>query len=307
MTYASLRFARPFMAIAVVAFIAAGCSDDDDDDAVFVDPNQGNIQVFATDAPPELDRLNSVQVSVQRIDAIGGVATSTVATLYDSDVSGIQTFDLVPLRAGNQALIASGTASIGSYDAVRIFFSDIEVQYQTPAGVRTYSTNNGTLVWGGEQQGGVDVAVFSLIDPVDLTSGENEQLLVDFDLAESLDVTGPTSDPTSMTFTPIGRARDLTPETGRLAGVVRFDNGTDATTDDTPVNNANVVLRSNAEVVATTKTDSSGTYVIEGLDAGSYLLVVTDPANTQRTIESNVEVNTSQTTTNDVLLTTPAN
>lgn len=303
MTNGSFRFARPILAIALVGFIAAGCDDDDDDDdVVFADPTQGSLQVFATDAPPELDRLNAVLLSIQRIEAIGGVTTSTVP-IFDSNISGIQQVDLVPLRAGNRALLTSSSIPVGSYDRIRVFFSDIEVRYQTPAGLETFSTNNGNLTFGGEQENGVDFVELALPEAVVVDSLENEQVLLDFDLAESLDVVGPTDDPTSITFTPVGRARDITNESGSLAGVVTTDAGTATTADDTPVNNASVVLRQNGEVVATTKTDAGGVYVIEGLDAGTYLLVVTDPGDTTRTIETNTTVNTSQRTTADVLLT----
>lgn len=310
MTNGPFRLIRPFLALAVVAFVAAGCSDDDDDD-VAGPGSQGNMQIFATDAPPELDRLRNVIVSIQRIEAIGAVSTggvSNVVPLYDAGVSGVQEVDLLPLKGGAREQIASGPVPPDLYDRVRVFFSDIEVRYETTNGVKEYSTNNGDLIFGGDQQQGVDFVEFDLPDPgVDVDVGENEAIILDFDLAESLDLQGATDNPTTITFTPTGQARSLTSDSGALAGVVRTDAGTPAQPgDDTPVQFADVSLRQNSVVVANTRSDAGGVYLIEGVEPGQYELVVTDPDDANDQFLSDININDGQTTTADALLSSTA-
>jgi len=303
------RFSRPLLAIAMVGFIAAGCSDDDDDDGGGgTGVTQGNLQVFATDAPPELDRLQSVELSIQRVEAISAVATgqtTNTAILYDASLFGVNTIDLMQLKGGVRALIGSGPAEPGLYDRVRVFFSDIAIDYNTPGGTERFSTNDGSLIYGGDQEQGVDFVEFELPDPgVDLDVGENEDILLDFDLAQSIDVQGDPTDPTTITFTPIGQARELTASSGSIQGVVRTDADTSNTTaDDTPVANADVTLRQSGVVVARTITDAGGVYVIEGLDAGQYDLLAVDTEDPTRQFQSDVNVNASQATTADALLT----
>jgi hypothetical protein len=309
-TNGPFRLIRPFLALAVVAFVAAGCSDDDDDD-VSGPGSQGNLQVFATDAPPELDRLRNVIVSIQRIEAIGAVSTggvSNVVPLYDASISGVKEVDLLPLKGGAREQLASGPVPPDLYDRVRVFFSDIEVRYETTNGVEEFSTNNGDLIFGGDQQQGVDFVEFDLPDPgVDVDVGESEQILLDFDLAESLDLQGATDDPTTITFTPTGQARTLTSDSGALAGVVRTDASTPAQPgDDTPVQFADVSLRQNNTVVANTRSDAGGVYLIEGVEPGQYELVVTDPDDANDQFLSDININDGQTTTADALLSSTA-
>ncbi|MCO5171788.1 MAG: DUF4382 domain-containing protein [Planctomycetes bacterium] len=296
---------------ALVVLVAAGaftvgCSDRRSRRFVG-DPERGRVDLFLTDAPPQLERLRAVNVFIERIDAIGvidtAVATPITAPVFLAPEGQPRQVDLLPLRGGQREHLVSGDLPRGTYQTARVFLRDVAVRYETPFGEETYSTEDGRLTIAGAQQEG-ERWYFDISMPdggVEVDPARTESIVMDFDLFESLDVQGDVEAPTAMTFTPVVRVRPLTGAfTGSVAGVVRTDRGTTDPQDDQPVANARVALLRDGQVIARTKTDAQGAYVIEGLEAGPYLLQADAPGVQQA--QTDLDVNEGQRTTQDVLL-----
>ncbi|MCO5171787.1 MAG: DUF4382 domain-containing protein [Planctomycetes bacterium] len=289
-----------------------GCTDTKRRTTFVEDPERGRFDVWVTDAPPQLDRLRQVNVFFERVDAIGFVDTATEATTIDvpfilAPEDTPTQVDLLPLRGGQRQLVGSGNVPRGTYQTFRVYFSEVEVIYNTTFGDETFSTGNGRLTVSGAEQEG-ELYVFELTAPdgaVMIEPGQVVPLLVDVDLFESLDVTGDATAPTAMTFTPTARLRRLDGPTGTgsISGQVRSDRGTPTEFgDDAPVENAIIQLQRQAdeEIVASTKTDGAGVYVIEGLAPGAYTMIVSAEGVTAQELQ--VNVNEGQRTTQDVVL-----
>ncbi|MCW8138504.1 MAG: carboxypeptidase regulatory-like domain-containing protein [Planctomycetota bacterium] len=302
------RFVSALVVLVAAGTFAAGCSSDRRRRTV-TDPERGRIDLFITDAPPQLDRLRAVNVSIERIDAIGvidtAVGTPVTAPMFLAPQGQATSIDLLPLRGGQRHQLATGDIPRGVYNAARVYLRDVEVRYDTPFGEESYSTTDGRLTIAGAQPE-ADLWFFDVELPggVEVQPGQTTPILIDVDLFESLDVQGDLEAPTAMTFTPIARVRPLTAEFGgSIAGVVRTDRGTTDTQDDQPLANASVTARRDGAVVARTKTDAQGVYVLEGLAAGPYAIEADAPG--VEPTQTDVNVNEGQRTTQDLLLAEP--
>lgn len=292
----------------VVGPLAAGCSDDDDDDVFFgPPPQQGQLEVFIADAPPIFDQLEAVDLTITRVEAVGFVGTGTTTETVVPLFVGNTTVDLLPLRGGQRQLIAQSNVPVGTYDRIRLYIPQAEVDYEVAGTTETFSTNNGLLTLSGVDTTTVPGTAILEVDlpdgGVQVDQGEIEQVLIDLDVEESLDLQPNATDPANMTFTPVGRVRVLADNTtgGSVRGIVQSNAGTaGSTADDTPINNAKVTLLDNTTEVAVTRTDSQGAYVIEGVPAGDYELQVDADGFTSQTIPTTITA--GQQTTTDVLL-----
>ncbi len=301
------RFATVLLTAAAVGTFTAGCSDDDDDDVFFTPTQQGQLEVYIADAPPEFDQLDAVNMTITRVEAIGLVGSGATTTTTVPLFAGSRQVNLLPLRGGQRELIGQAAVPVGTYDRIRVFFSDASVDYDINGTSQTFSSNNGNLTVAGvdatSSPGSFILDLDMPDDGVQVDAGETEQVLVDIDIDESLDLQPNATDPTSIVFTPTGRVRELADTTtgGSVRGVVRNDAGTAGNTgDDTPINNALVTLSQNGQVVAATRTDAQGAYVIDSVEAGDYQLEA--QANNATTNQINVTVQAGQDTTQDVTL-----
>lgn len=301
------RFASVILTAAVGVF-AAGCSDDDDDDVFSAAPaDQGALEVYLTDAPPEFDQLQAVNMTITRVEAVSAVGTGATTGAVTPLFVGSRDVDLLPLKGGQRELIGQGNVPAGTYETIRVYFSDASVDYDVGGTTQTFSSDNGQLnVAGVDDTTAPGQFILDLDlpgDGVQVANGETEQVLIDIDVQESLDLQPNATDPNEITFTPQARVRELADNTtgGSLRGVVRSDAGTpDDTTDDSVVNNALVTLLDGQEVVARTRTDAQGVYLIDSVEAGQYQLTVEAPDAVAA--QTDVEIVAGQQTTQDVLL-----
>lgn len=304
------RFASVLLTAVAVGPFVAGCSDDDDDDVAGPPVQQGNLEVFIADAPPEFDQLEAVNMTITRIEAVSAVGTGATSGTVVPLFVGSRQVDLLPLRGGQRELIADGNVPVGTYETIRVFFNEASVDYDVGGTTETFSTTNGNLDLAGVDTTTVPGTAILEVDlpngGIQVDQGETEQVLIDIDLEESLDLQPDATDPTEMTFSPTGRVRALADDTtgGSIQGVVRSNAGTGGNTgDDTPVANAKVSLFADGtttDPIAVTRTDAQGAYVIEGVEAGDYDLLVEDDGFTGQTIDTTITA--GQQTTEDVLL-----
>lgn len=269
-----------------------GCGDDDDDDPHFTPStanSTGQLAILATDAPPELERLQAVFIRIGRIEArtaatgapIGSAtagavgsgdaaAVTTAVVLSDSE----QTIDLLQLRGGVTQPLVTASVPAGTYPEVALLVTGAEVRMDVGGTPRTYSTANGTLQLSPGARDGTSVT-FS--PPIVVVAGRTTEAVLDFDLLQSLNILGPAGEPDSIVFDPIVRGSQSA-TTGRIAGLVRSDAGTPGVTaDDVAVANAAVTVTQAGLAPRTAVTDPTGVFVVPGLSAGPARMEVLAP------------------------------
>src|SRR5690606_1601672 len=99
--------------------------------------------------------------------------------------------------------------------------------------------------------------------------GDTDEVVLDFDLAELVDVQGPADDPTGIVIRQRVTARRLFVES--IRGVVRSGAGTPGdTSDDAPLAGVIVELLQGGQRVTTTKTDTQGVSALQSIPPGQY-------------------------------------
>lgn len=252
-----LLFTTPLLALC--ALTASGCSSDDDDDFVFASPDEGVIEVYAVDAPPELSRLKAVVLEIQRIQVSGqtDVGQDVTRTVFEAPGGVPLELDLLALRAGRMDLIARDDVAPAEYDDVILTISGGDVIYDVNGTPTTFSTDDGTVTF--EQGGGWTIPVPGTF--LDVNPGDTDQVVLDFDLSQLLDVQGNPADPTGFVVRQSVIARELFAES--IHGVVR----TDATT---ALEGAIVRLFQNNQELTSTKSDAQGAYAVQSIPPGDY-------------------------------------
>jgi hypothetical protein len=260
----------------------------------------GGLAVYAVDAPPRLSDLREAWVRIERLEVLGrtGVADvgSGVTFLDAASVAPITTssgdgrpisvamiessrdVELLALRNGRREQLAARPVPEGTYDAVRLLLSSPRVVLTPPGGApRLFEPQRGDLAFVTSE------VVVPLSSPVRVLQGQQHALLLDFDLARSLDVLqGTVESPTRLLFSPVVRGGPLEP--GAISGIVRADNRTPGVVGDDPLVEGAVVTlaRSQFEVLGSTLTDATGGYSLSSVPPGQYLLMFEYPG--QRTL-----------------------
>ncbi len=283
--------------VAVSALASTGCSADDDDDFVFTGgAEDGVIEVYAVDAPPELDRLQSVVIRLQSVQLEGEtiLGQDVTRTLFEAPAGTPLEVDLLALRGGRMDLIARDDVPPGDYDRVILNLVGARVAYDVNGGSQIFSTEDGNLTleqteWQVNVPGGI----------LDVNPDDTDQVVLDFDLSQVVDVQGPADDPTGIIVRPSVLARPLFVES--IRGVVRSDAGTPGvTSDDPPLEGVIVGLFLNDQQVTTTKTDGQGVYVLQAIPPGQYEVRVAEPG--FASVDQPVSVNVAQQATADLTL-----
>lgn len=238
--------------------------------------DDGELEVFVADAPPTYDSLRQVNIAIRRVEAVGVASTdsSTAFTsftvpLFDSRAGAERTVDVLPLRGGRRELIASGPVRGDVFYKLRLHLARAEVLAGTTI-QRTLTTENGSLALAGGTAA-QDVRIYEVEQSVSgllVPRGETRRVLIDLDLEESLEAVGDPSEPAGIVMTPVLRLRELTDSA--LRGTVRSSAGA-------PLVNVAVTLfprGGTATVIARTRTDAQGVYVIEGVEGGQFNLAI---------------------------------
>lgn len=263
----------------LIACMTSGCGDSDGGSrpaaVAGVTSATGQMEVFLADAPPTFDSLRAVSVSIRRVELVGVASTdsstftSFTVPLFDARAGAERTIDVLPLRGGRRELIASGPVRGDVFYKLRLHLARAEVLAGTTI-QRTLNTENGGLALAGGTQA-QDVRVYEVdqaVSGVLVPRRETRRVLIDLDLEESLEAVGDPAEPAGIVFTPVLRLRELTDST--LRGTVRSSTGG-------PLVNAEVVLFARggtSNVIARTRTDAQGGYVVEGVEGGQFNLLI---------------------------------
>lgn len=230
------------LALALVVFLGvSGCN-------APVEESAGTLSVTMTDAPFPTDQVAEANVTIIKLEAreADGNEGSPYLTLSEET----QEYNLLDLRNGVTASLASLEVPAGSYDLFRLYISDGNV-------VMNDGTTYNLTVPSGAQTG---LKLF--VSPaVEVTDGLTSDLLLDFDVEKSFIQQGQGDVITGFLFTPVIRAVNVS-TVGRVAGSV---------TDTSAVALADArVWVVQDTIVSTSYTDADGNYAILGLPAGTY-------------------------------------
>ncbi len=225
--------------------------------------NYGKISVKLTDAPFPYDYIDEANVTIYKIDARlknldeseGIEDESNFEVLYE----GEQKVNLLTLTNGVTMAMGEAEVPVGSYDLVRVYIKEGSVVLQD-------GTTFDLMVPSGNQTG---IKVF--VNPaIEVVSSLSSDLLLDFDVSKSFIPKGNTESMSGITgfnFTPVIRGSNMSMAgslTGRVTTLV----------DDvvTGVNGAQISVWNGEKHITSTSTDESGSYMVLGLDEGTYTI-----------------------------------
>lgn len=311
------KLLRISAAVAIVAASAAALACGSDNTATAPSAS-GSLNVAITDSPFPFDSVARVDIFVVRID--GRLADTDSAGAEsgkdnDSDqnrdpsrdwvtlATPNQSFNLLDLQAGKVANLAQPTLPTGTYEGFRLIL-DTDKSSVTLKNGKVLSAANGTIKFPSAGRSGIKI---KLDKPISLVAG-GTQMVIDFDLGKSFVMRGNSIEKNGLLFRPVlrGVARDAT---GGVSGTVRA-----VTAAGAPIASASVeIMKSgsaltdtvSADVVATAKADSTGTYTALFLPPANYSVRVTPPTGSTRSpaMLATVAVAAGKTTTGaDIVL-----
>ena len=275
-----------FTSILSMVFLLFGCSDNNDT----ANGGTGTLSIQLTDAPFFYDMVAEANVTIFKIDARykGAVETDSVSadgnsfiTLSEEEVP----INLLELTNGITENLVNLEVPAGTYDLVRVYVKGVNV-----------ILNDGTVydlnVPSGEQTG---IKVF--IQPgLVVQGGLSSDLLLDFDVSKSFVAKGGRNNLSGFNFKPVIKASNLA-TAGTLKGLV-------TTTEDNisvGLEGAQVSVIVADTINTTTFSDIDGSFVIMGLQEGSYdLLVALEGYTSER--KEGIAIVASNNTTHDVVL-----
>ena len=225
----------------IVALGLNGCSTTEED-------GTGTLSILLTDAPFPTDLVDEANVTIIKLEAReadGGEASPYLTLSEDT-----QTYNLLDLRNGVTASLASLDVPAGSYDLFRLYVSEGSVM------MKDGTTHNLTVPSGART--GIKLFVSPAIEVV---NGLTSDLILDFDVENSFISQGQGDMITGFLFRPVIRAVNAS-TVGRVVGGV-------SDTLAVALADARVWVAQDT-VVSTSYTDAVGNYAILGLPAGSY-------------------------------------
>ncbi len=235
----------------LTVFMIVSC---DNDDGVAGTQGSGTVSMKLGDSPFPIDLVARADITVDKIDLRSATETGPddgprIYLVLDEP----QTFNLINFRNGLTADLPDVEVNTGSYDQVRFYISDAEVELIDG---KIYDLK----VPSGAASG---LKVF-IDPPLQVNADVTYQVLLDFDLTKSFVVQGNPNTPAGIKgfiFKPVIRAVNLS-AAGSIYGLV---------TDDQQgvLAGAHVWVEQDT-VISSTYTEIDGTYRIIGLPAGSY-------------------------------------
>ncbi len=217
----------------------------------------GSLNVLITDAPFPFDLVEEANITVRMIDARRQAVSEDQEATFEVLYEGNETINLLELTNGVTKSLGEVEVPVGTYDLVRV--------YVTQASIRLVNGKEYELKVPSGEQTGIKVFIRPNIQVVNQLSTD---LLLDVDVSKSFVLKGNIENADNVTgfnFKPVIRAKNMS-TTGTLTGTV-----TELLEDiASPLEGAEVSVMVADTVYTATFTDSSGEYLIMGLDPGAY-------------------------------------
>lgn len=281
-----------FIALVLLAFTGAcdGTPSGENPDAV-------TARVRLTDSPFPFDRVSRVDIHIVSVDATESLDTLAGTVEWTNIATPRQTFDLLGLQRGVTAIIGEKAIPAGQYNAVRLVI-DTEL-----SSVTLNDGTDATVRWPvvGE------LALHALVQDAlaSYAPGTEMNVVIDFDVGRSFQFIDAGAD-TLSTNPPDGYFVFLSwiravnsAGTGGIEGTVTAD--LDGDGDLEPVEKASVAVMMGDptsgpltwSTVATGRTDAAGTFLIDFLIVGSYIVLAAPPSAVQAGSATVTNVNVS--------------
>ncbi len=273
-----------FITLTILAFLFAGlmmgC-----EEGIRTNSSTGTLKIQMIDAPFPTDMVAEANVTINKVE-IRKMVEEDEGNPFMILSEEVMTFNLLELTNGVSANLVELEIDTGYYDLVRLYVADASIMLKD-------STVYDMKVPSGAQTG---IKVF--IDPaIEVAGGLTADLLLDFDVSKSFVVKGNLNTPAGIKgfiFKPVIKASNLT-TAGTITGMV-----TD--TSSAVIDGAEVTIMAADTVYTTTFTDSTGTYMVMGVDAGMYAVEFAKEGYIGATVE-NVDVTAGNATFVDAVLT----
>jgi hypothetical protein len=244
-----------------------------------------SARVRLTDAPFPFDRVSRVDVHIVSVAATEDPDTTAGTVAWTNIASPREAFNLLALQRGVTAIIGEGAIPAGRYGAVRLVIDTEQSSITLSDGTAA------TVEWPvlGE------LALHALVqDALALYApGTEMNVVIDLDVGRSFqfveaaaDTLGTNPPNGYFVFLPWIRAVNEA-GTGSIEGTVTADLDDDGAVE--AVANASVTVMSGDptfgpltwSAVATARTDAAGTFVVDFLLVGSYIVQATPPSGLQ--------------------------
>jgi hypothetical protein len=303
---------KPFVAAgtvacATVALVACGSDSN-------VSPNAtGSVGIMLTDAPFPFDSVARADIFVVRIDGRVASTDSAGAEAGKDDDSNSNTdpskgwvtlaapnavFNLLDLQNGKTVNLGQASLASGTYQGFRIIIDASKSSITLRNGTVLNASNNG-IKFPSAARSGIKI---QLAQPYTVVSGKS-QMVVDFDLGHSFVMRGHSLQQNGLLFKPVIRATAIE-NTGGISGVVHADSAKGAVEPNASVEilkaGTAVTDTVSANVIATTKSDSTGAYAAMWLTPGTYAVRATPPSTDtahHAAVVDNIAVTSGKTTT----------
>jgi hypothetical protein len=241
-----------------------------------------SARVRLTDGPFPFDRVSRVDVHIVSVDATEDADTTAGTVAWTKIAAPRETFNLLELQRGVTAIVGEGAIPAGQYSAVRLIIDTEQSSITLSDGTAA------TVQWPvlGE------LALHALVQDALATYAPDTEMnvVIDFDVGRSFhfveagaDTLGTNPSNGYFVFIPWIRAVNEA-GTGGIQGTVTADLDGDGAVE--PVENASVTVMSGDptfgpltwHAVATGRTDAAGTFVVDFLIVGSYIVHAAPPS-----------------------------
>lgn len=215
---------------------------------------EANVTIFKVDARYKADLQLDTQTIENTDTTVETIKDKPFVVLMENEVQ----VNLLDLTNGVTQTLVDTDVPVGTYDLIRVYVKGINIVL---ANGMTYDLD----VPSGSQSG---IKIF--IKPgLTVKGGLTSDLLLDFDVSKSFVAKGSGQDVNGFNFKPVIKASNMS-TTGTLMGeITEIKEG-----DSIGVEGAQVAVIVADTVNTTTFSDSDGGYMIMGLDAVSYTVVV---------------------------------
>ena len=274
------------IAIITLSTLMMSCSDDNE-----VTSDYGRLSVKLTDAPFPHDLVAEANVTIFKVDARYKGDINLDDEMIDSTSTTVETdgdnpfivlmeeevqVNLLELTNGVTKNLADIDVPVGTYDLIRVYVEGINV-------VLKDGTTYDLKVPSGSQSG---IKIF--IKPgLNVSGGLTSDLLLDFDVSRSFVAKGGTQNITGFNFKPVIKASNMSElQEETLLGV----------------EGAQIAVFVADTLNTTTFSDVDGSYMLMGLDAGSYTVEVEKEGYIMQTAD-NVQIDAANKTVLDFELT----
>lgn len=251
----------------------------------------GSVSISLTDAPFPFDSVARADIFVVRIDGKTADTDSAGAEAEKDDDSHANhdpsrdwvtlaapnaSFNLLDLQNGKTTNLGQVTLPSGTYQGFRIIIDASKSSITLKNGAVLNGANGG-IKFPSAARSGIKI---KLDKPFTVVNGKS-QMVIDFDLGHSFVMRGHSIGQNGLLFKPVIRATAIE-NTGGIAGTVHADSLKGAVEPNSSVEvlkaGTAVTDTVSANVIATTKSDSTGAYAVMWLNPGTYAVRATPPA-----------------------------